>query len=294
MSSPIAREGERAALEQLVRCLTDTRLSSNIEVAGAALIYFDWLLTSGDELDWLWRRSKSVYARTLFTLARYPALASAIVGLVPLTITLRGITTYLSVITIISSELILAMRTWAMWQSSPWVLASLIVLAFVCAAPGVMVIQRDVVTAVVEVVPSATWSSMQQLECRVSVSAVDRAWIVPYIGIMVFEVVVFGLTLYKVLRCYRVQVVLSPKSKLLEALWIDGLIYFIFMIILGLLNIVLAHFSDSQLRIGFTQLQTMTHSVLSTRIVLHTGRVLREGAVEPHLPTNMLRIDGYK
>ncbi len=30
----------------------------------------------------------------------------------------------------------------------------------------------------------------------------------------------------------------------------------------------------------------MAHSIISTRIVLHTGKVLREGDVEPQLPTN--------
>jgi hypothetical protein len=147
MSSPIASE-ENVALGQLIHCLTNHRLSSNIEVASAALIYYDWLLTSSDELDWLWRRGKGIYARVLFVLARYPALASAIIALIPLRTTLRNITIYLSVITIICSELVLAMRTWAVWQSSPRILAFLIILAIVCAAPAIVVIHRDMFTTV--------------------------------------------------------------------------------------------------------------------------------------------------
>lgn len=281
MSSPIA-SGEHVTLEQLIHCLTNHRLSTNIEVAGATLIYYDWLLTSGDELDWLWRGGKSIYARVLFVLARYPALASAIIALIPLRIATRNITIYLSVITIICSELVLAMRTWAVWQSSPWILALLIILAIVCATPAIAVIHHDMFTTVVVPIVS-TMSSVQQ--CRVSLSAVTRAWVVPYIGIMVFEVVVLVLTLYQVLRCYKVQVLLTPKSKLLEALWIDGIMYFVFMLLLGMLNVLLAlHVSDSQLRVGFTQLQAMIHSILSTRIVLHTGRVLREDDVDSQLP----------
>jgi len=229
----------------------------------------------------------------LFVLARYPALASAIIALIPLRIALRNITIYLSIITILCSELVLAMRTWAVWQSSPRILAVLIILAIVCAAPAIAVIQRDMFTTVV--VPTATtWSSMQQ--CRVPISAVKRAWVVPYIGIMVFEVVVLVLTLYKVIRCYRVQVVPTPKSKLLEALWIDGIMYFVFMLLLGILNVVLAlHVSDSQLRVGFTLLQTTIHSILSTRIVLHTGRVMRKGDVDSQLPTTgLVRADGCR
>src|SRR5258708_4263372 len=36
---------------------------------------------------------------------------------------------------------------------------------------------------------------------------------------------------------------------------------------------------------GF-RLQTVMHSILSTRIVLHTGRVLRQGVAHTRLPTN--------
>lgn len=37
--------------------------------------------------------------------------------------------------------------------------------------------------------------------------------------------------------------------------------------------------------VRFFRLQTMIHSILSTRIVLHTGRVIREGDVDSQLPT---------
>jgi hypothetical protein len=37
--------------------------------------------------------------------------------------------------------------------------------------------------------------------------------------------------------------------------------------------------------VHFLRLQTVAHSILSTRIVLHTGRVLRKGDVDSRLPT---------
>jgi len=284
---------EQVALQQLIHCLTNHRVSMSIEVASAALIYYDWLLTSSDELDWLWRPGRSIYARVLFIFARYPALASAVITLIPFKVKLRNTTIYLSIITIICSELVLAMRTWAVWQSSRWILAFLILLTIVCSAPAIAVVQRGIFTSV-EVMPTdTTWSNMQQ--CRVSKSAVKSAWAVPYAGILLFEVVVLVLTLYKVLQFYKIKVVPKPKSKLLEALWIDGVMYFVFMLLLGILNVVLAvHLPDSQLRAGFTQLQTMAHSILSTRIVLHTGRILRKGDVDPQLPTSRMRADGCR
>lgn len=43
--------------------------------------------------------------------------------------------------------------------------------------------------------------------------------------------------------------------------------------------------------VHFLRLQTVAHSILSTRIVLHTGRVLRKGDVDTRLPTDC-RIGG--
>lgn len=52
-----------------------------------------------------------------------------------------------------------------------------------------------------------------------------------------------------------------------------------------------SHYSCQLLRLSSTEvirffrLQTMIHSILSTRIVLHTGRVIRKGDVASQLPT---------
>jgi len=77
-------EVTRAALDQLYGCLTGWRLTSDIAVASAALIFYDWILTCVDELGFLWRRHERItFARVLFALARYPALACAVVDLLP-------------------------------------------------------------------------------------------------------------------------------------------------------------------------------------------------------------------
>lgn len=44
----------------------------------------------------------------------------------------------------------------------------------------------------------------------------------------------------------------------------------------------------------FLRLQTVAHSILSTRIVLHTGRALRKGSVCPRPPFVLLRIPSKK
>jgi len=136
MSNPIADEGEPATLEHLVQCLANSRLALGVSVASAALIFYDWFLTSGDEVYFLWKRGRTTYARMLFIVARYSALACAIAGLLPPTIKTSNITTCLSVIIIVSAELILALRTWAIWERSRPILVFLVCWFLVCAAPA--------------------------------------------------------------------------------------------------------------------------------------------------------------
>jgi len=276
MSSAIAKDDPLKAVENLARCLNDWKLTSGIVVASTALIFYDWLLTSADEFDFLWRPGRRItYTRVLFILARYPALAGAIVYLFPLTDTLNEVTTCLSVVTILSSELILAMRTWAIWGRSRAILVFLIVLLIACAVPAIVVVVQDMVTAVV--VPTVILSGVPH--CQILVDTVQDAWLVPYIVIMVFEAVVLGLTLYKVLRIHQ-GIPKQWRSTLLDILWIDGVMYFIFMLLLGILNVGLVlNVSDPRLRAGGSQLQTVFHSALSTRVALHTAGALKQDII---------------
>jgi len=264
-------------LERFSRCIGDWRLTSDIAVAAAALIFYDCSLTSGDELAYLWRWDRSAYVRTLFFLARYPALAFTIVNLLPPTVTRTNVATCLSVITVISSELILVTRTWVIWGKSRPILWFLVIFSFASAVLGIVIVGFDIATTkAFDLVPSVALSGIQP--CRVMASAVKHGWVVPYADIIVYEAVVLALTLYRLLKCYT-----GPKtqrSQLLDVLWIDGVMYFVLMFVLGILNVALVlQVSDPQLRRGGTQLQTVFHSILSTRNVLHITTALKQDIV---------------
>jgi len=68
-----------------------------------------------------------------------------------------------------------------------------------------------------------------------------------------------------------------------DVLWRDGVMYYIFMFLIGVLNVGLTlQASHPQLQLGLSQLQTVLHSVLSTRILLHTAKVLRQDVIGSH------------
>ncbi|KAI0298981.1 hypothetical protein B0F90DRAFT_1631877, partial [Multifurca ochricompacta] len=241
------------------------------------------------QLGLLWRWDRITYTRILFIFARYPALTCAVVDLLPTTVKLGNVTTCLRLITIIFSELILATRTWAIWEKSRPILLFLVILAIACTTTAIVIIERDIVTTTgmcfelvlqVLLAPSAIPSIQGVQQCQTLTSAVKHAWVVPYLVTMLFEAVVLGLTLYKVLQYYK-NIPIQSRSRLLDVLWIDGVIYFVFMLLLGILNIGLVlQVSTPQLRGGGTQLQTVLHSVLSTRIVLHIAATSKQDLVD--------------
>ncbi|KAI0297960.1 hypothetical protein BC826DRAFT_999814, partial [Russula brevipes] len=99
---------------------------------------------------------------------------------------------------------------------------------------------------------------------------------IPYLSIMVMDAVVVALTLFKIFQYYK-DAPRRTRSKLLDILWIDGLMYFVFMLLVGILNVGLVfRVSNADLYFGLPELQTTFHSILSTRIVLHTTKVLRQ------------------
>lgn len=86
--------------------------------------------------------------------------------------------------------------------------------------------------------------------------------------------------MYKILRYYR-GIPKRLRSKLLDVLWVDGVMYFVFMLLLGIPNVGLVlQVQVPQLRAGGTQLQTILHSVISTRIVIHLVTVSKQDLVD--------------
>ncbi|KAI9509892.1 hypothetical protein F5148DRAFT_676866 [Russula earlei] len=269
-------------LENLPQCVRYWQLTIYIAVAGAMLIFYDWFLTSADEVDFLWRGDKRPYVRIPFFLARYPALASAIVELLPVRavphqpdVTRTNVMMFLRVVSIMASEVILLMRTWAIWGRSRPMFIFLAIFSTACMITAVAIAGRDVATTrTAVIIPIATDNVSEQ--CHLLTSAVGHLWVVPYLFLIVLEALVLSLTLYKVLQLHK-GTQMRPKSKLLDALWIDGVMYFVFMLTLSTLNVALVlQVSDPQLRRGGTQMQTVFHSMLSTRIVLHIAATVKQ------------------
>ncbi|KAI0270708.1 hypothetical protein BC834DRAFT_841496 [Gloeopeniophorella convolvens] len=174
-------------------------------------------------------------------------------------------------------------------ERSRVVLAVLVGTFVACAAPGIAIIERDIATTVLG--PSADPDLADVQQCQVFTSAAKHVWVAPYLVVMVFEAVVLALTLYRVLSYYR-EVPEETRTPLLDVLWIDGVMYFVFMLLLGVMNVVLVlQESDPQLRTGGTQLQMVLHGILSTRIVLHIAHTTHQDLVDSRCTLGRYRVE---
>jgi len=269
-------------MNHLVRDLRDQQFSSYITAASIALIFHDWSCTYHPEFTFVWRRGGSPYVRILFLGARYAALASAIFYSIPGPATPSQVIMWLDAITITCSELIFVLRTWAIWERSRRVLVFLIGLTIVCLTSAFVMIYLSIfkgfmtppvtVTVVVE--------GMGQYQIPTSSIKEARFLSTPFLLILVIQSVVLALTLYRLLQ-YRRHIPTPSRSTVIDVLWIDGIMYFVFMFFVGVLNFGLTlQVSHPQLQYAALQLQIVLHSILSTRVVLHTAVVLRRDIVD--------------
>ncbi|KAK0200907.1 hypothetical protein DFS33DRAFT_1087699 [Desarmillaria ectypa] len=257
--------------------------------ACAALFLFDFCLTFDDELWFIWKPRRITLTSVSFLLSRYPVLATTILILLPSytiqegneTVLLSQIAIVLRLTSIVSSEFILAVRTWAIWEKSSRILIilavfsvvgrprlfrenpRLILLAKAAVVPAAVVIAKDVSSSEVD----PTYAAYP--ECRVLISSVRDAYVVPYVLTIVYEGVTLSLSLIRITR-WRRRIPEIVRAPLLDTLWRDGVFYFSWTLMLGFLNIALAvQSTSSQVRVGGSQLQAIIHSILSCRIVLH-------------------------
>uniref|UniRef100_A0A0W0FDT8 Uncharacterized protein n=1 Tax=Moniliophthora roreri TaxID=221103 RepID=A0A0W0FDT8_MONRR len=175
-----------------------------------------------------------------------------------------GLNTVLRLTAIISSEFIVAVRTWAIWEKNRRILYTLVVFSVTAVIPASIIVARSLITSHVQSLISPALVDL----CSVITSEVQNGFIVPYILTIIYEIVTLSLSLFRI-TTWRKTIPQTVRVPLLDTLWRDGVLYFSFMLVLGFMNIGLILQSEApQLRQAGAQLQAVLHSIMSTRIVL--------------------------
>lgn len=255
-----------AELDVLSGCISNGRLGQSLLFASCGLFLFDYSLTVFEEIQYLWWSKRLTLSSIAFMIARYFAMTSTIITLLPhVSLRVDGINTILRLIAIVASEFIVAVRTWAIWGRNRKVLYALVTFSLSAVIPAAVIVARSVKTNHVEAVISPTLIDI----CSVVIGDVKNGYVVPYVLTIIYETITLSLSLTRIIG-WRKTIPESVRAPLIDTLWRDGVLYFSFMLVLGFMNIALVTTSEAmQLRKGGAHLQAVIHSMLSTRIVLH-------------------------
>ncbi|KIK64918.1 hypothetical protein GYMLUDRAFT_379369 [Collybiopsis luxurians FD-317 M1] len=258
-------------LRALRECVANGRMGLGITYAGSTLFLYDYVLTFGDEVRYVWRPKRIAIGSVAFFLARYCAMAATIIVLLPNSDNISGTSNsanVLRLVSIIASEVIIAVRTWAIWGRSFKILLALVAFSLAAVIPAAYIVSESVITSRVVALVSEQFIDV----CSLSVESFEHAFVAPYVLAILYESVTLTFSLVRILN-WRKNIPKNIRTPLIDNLWRDGVLYFSFMLVLGFINIgIVLQQGIPEIRTASAELQAVIHSVLSTRIVMHLAK----------------------
>ncbi|KAK7039197.1 hypothetical protein VNI00_010102 [Paramarasmius palmivorus] len=241
--------------------------------ASCSLFFFDYTLTVYKEAAFFWWPGRVTLSTVSFLIARlYGGIACVAVSLLPAKSAMLDShysllidCSVLRLVTIVSSEFIVAVRTWAIWGKNRRILFILSGFTLAALIPAAVIIGLGITTNRIQPLISQELIDI----CNVTIGDMQQAFVIPYILTILYEAVTLTLSLIRIMK-WRKGIPETMRAPLLDTLWRDGVMYFSFMLVLGFMNIgIVLQSGAPQLRNGAADLQAVLHSMMSTRIVLH-------------------------
>ncbi|KAF9528067.1 hypothetical protein CPB83DRAFT_907212 [Crepidotus variabilis] len=224
---------------------------------------YDYSITFGQEVDLVWSRSFT-FGTGLFFLTRYLPFIDLAMTISVYTSFSEDITaedcvrqirtvTVLQTVGICVAQLILVLRTIAIWERKFTVVVSLGVLYWLAVSCSIYVI--------VLYLKSLRFQKRPFQPCIIS--HVDEILFVGFIIILFMETVVVGLTGLKALRnTWR------TSSPWIIQLYRRGIIYFLLIFMASVVNLLLLLIAPNNYKLVFTDAQRTLHSILCSRVIL--------------------------
>ncbi|KAF8548810.1 hypothetical protein OG21DRAFT_1489059 [Imleria badia] len=233
------------------------RCEQYFNVAGMAILMYDYVITLEDEVQWVWGRGWDS-TRFIFTVSRYlPFVGMVITVYAFLRSTSQPCSLGLEEDIILSlgitaAETLLAVRTYAFWEGNKRLLFCLFI--YCCASIGVNV---AIYTAPTQLIPEGVIPP----GC-VLISPRNTTFL--YLSLFVFEMLILFLTVYKRLRSYR-----EARISVVHTMYRDGVFYIVSIALVTLANILANSIFPSQFSDIFDLPQVALHSVLASRILFN-------------------------
>lgn len=248
---------------------TDLTPANYINLVAFVILYYDYALTFVDEVDRFWASRSISWASLLFYLNRYLSLLGHIIIMIEyfwdptlqnasICSSLSSFHQYYAVIVQIIVGFLLILRTYALYDRSWRALLFMLVVA-----GGVIVLGTwTVVKGVHGPEPNSNWTGVGCVPSLNKAPAIRYA--AAWSGALVFDIVIFTMTIYKSVRRSRVG-----NRSLTHILLRDGAIYFGIMAAVTLSNILSFLLSADADRGFMTTFANIMSSTMLSRLMLN-------------------------
>ncbi|KAH8801221.1 hypothetical protein DL96DRAFT_1635643 [Flagelloscypha sp. PMI_526] len=270
------------ALQEQIRA---GNLTLKFEFAALSILIWDYLLTFNLEFSLIWSR-KFTGGTLLFLLTRYLPFTDLLVGIIGIQLQDAGdsrsacpgpyaAAVWLDVAGIQISELILILRTWALYGQNKWILAGLLLVqagSIVYCGIADQAVISSIVWAGPEFsgIPGCIILSADNLRARIAGN---------YVGIVALETLILVLTCFRAF-CFRGDAnTLSSGSFLIQVIRRDGLVFYFFILSISIVNVVVIYMAPLPFLAVLIIFQRTMHSVATGRILLHIRQVAMQSVV---------------
>ncbi|KAH8102196.1 hypothetical protein BXZ70DRAFT_59746 [Cristinia sonorae] len=257
--------------------LFELRIRTYLRFASSAVFVYDYLLTLGQEITFIWPFEWST-VDALYVLTRYLAFADTIVAMFyhlkpNLTAaeckSLTLSSSWILVVGIIVAEAILTLRTWAIWNRGKYIGVFLIAIftscmIVACLIEGLFLGSLTFAPSFNDAIPGCILTDA------------NPAVGVEYVIVIVLETVVVLLTLLKVFQQRRADRQLGRPEHhgLAHVLYRDGLHYYMYPLAISIVNFVAVLKLPSYSADLLSGLQRVIHSTLTARVILNLREAL--------------------
>ncbi|KAJ7145768.1 hypothetical protein C8R44DRAFT_755833 [Mycena epipterygia] len=247
---------------------SDFLLVSYVHVACLALLTYDTLLNVGQEYQHVWK-SKWSLIKCLYLWTRYSTFIDTILAtqerlngnFSPSSCSIiTNFNTVFSGIGIGIAEIILMVRTYAIYGRSKILLTFFLIMLSAIGVVNIWVVIKWTESFQVEVAPS----------CNIRDSS--NIGFVCYASLLAGETVIVVLTLWKALHTFS----LSRSSRLVTSFYYDGIFFYLAMLLIFIVEVVVQIHARSALKfIADTPLR-VTHTIFVCHLVTHVRAVASE------------------
>ncbi|KIM75570.1 hypothetical protein PILCRDRAFT_827122 [Piloderma croceum F 1598] len=240
---------------------------NRVEVAFVVVLLYDHALTLGEEVEYIWKQKMNI-GKLLFFLNRYIPMIDQLILVNAnvnteiqdnkVCLALFQVNNWMSIFSTIVIDVMMLLRTWALWERSRVVLIFLSVLLVVCilASSGSLLYFSLTVFAI----PNISTIS----PCDVAFPRPDFLYII-WVSLSVFDSAIMIMTLIKILPALQSNVPMPLRAQFLK----DGIPYFIMIFFASLANIIMIRAAPGILRTMLIPSYPVIISTLGSRLVLN-------------------------